>query len=155
MPFDSFFFQIRPLEMAEIGQNVQKQLFSKHGHIQDSKYPLESGGGWGLFVFHKYFLVFRDEYGRGLVVRFRLLDLNFRFTFWAPFRTLTKMPKSCDFQNMVTYDIVNDPSNRRGGALGAFPCFKNTSLYKSLMTESFHDYCFSCLFSEMNILEVL
>ena len=31
--------------------------FSKHGHIRDSKYPLELGGGWGLFVFHKYFLV--------------------------------------------------------------------------------------------------
>ena len=28
--------------------------FSKHEHIRDSKYPLESGGGWGLFVFHKY-----------------------------------------------------------------------------------------------------
>ena len=31
---------------------------SKHGHTRDSKYPLESGGGgWGLSVFHKYFLV--------------------------------------------------------------------------------------------------
>ena len=54
----TFFFQIRLLEMAEIDQIVQKQrLFSKHWHIRVSKYPLESGGGWGLFVFHKYFLV--------------------------------------------------------------------------------------------------
>ena len=28
------------------------------GHIRDNHYPFDSGGGWGLFVFHKYFLVY-------------------------------------------------------------------------------------------------
>ena len=54
VPFDSF-CQIRPLEMTK--NSKKNSGFSKHGHIRDSKYPLESGGGWGLFVFHKYFLV--------------------------------------------------------------------------------------------------
>ena len=34
--------------------------FPKHVHIRDSQYPLRIGGGWGLFVFHKYFLVFKE-----------------------------------------------------------------------------------------------
>ena len=37
--------------------------FPKHGHIRDSQYPFESGGGWGLFVFHKYFLVLIEHMG--------------------------------------------------------------------------------------------
>ena len=40
--------------LAKIAHSFE---FPKQGHIRDSQYPFESGGGWGLFVFHKYFLV--------------------------------------------------------------------------------------------------
>ena len=47
------FWQFWP-DLAEMPESFD---FLKHGHIRDSQYPLESGGGLGLFVFHKYFLV--------------------------------------------------------------------------------------------------
>ena len=31
------------------------------GNIYKNPYPFEFGGGWGLFVFHKYFLVFKHS----------------------------------------------------------------------------------------------
>ena len=68
--------------------------FSKHGHIRESKYPLESGGGWGLFVFHKYFLVLKvslriDRYiNRAPLYNFALETLfNFIFNSLSPVKT--------------------------------------------------------------------
>ena len=50
--------QIQPLE---IGQNWLKcpkvVIFQNMGIYEIVNPPFESGGGWGLSVFHKYFLV--------------------------------------------------------------------------------------------------
>ena len=60
VPFDTL-GQIRPPYIVRNWPNAQSCDFPKHVHIGDSQYPFESGRGWGLFVFHKYFLVKVDS----------------------------------------------------------------------------------------------
>ena len=50
LPFDTFAHR-------KMTENAQSCDIPKHVHILDSQLPIESGGGWGLFVFCKYFLV--------------------------------------------------------------------------------------------------
>ena len=56
--------------------------FQKHGHIWDSQYPLRigGGGGWGLSMFNKYFLVFLSF---PVPVKQRLTQLVARFAKYA------------------------------------------------------------------------
>ena len=59
VPFGSF-GPIRHRKLADFGQNAQKLFFfSKQEHIRNIQYSFESevDPGWGLFVFHKYFLI--------------------------------------------------------------------------------------------------
>ena len=53
------------LKWPNLAEKPKSFSFPKHGHIRDSQYPLESEGGWGLFVFHKYFLVFLGPNPKG------------------------------------------------------------------------------------------
>ena len=50
--FDRF-GQIYPYKLAEFGQNALGNDFAKHDHMHNFQYPFKSGGGRGLFVFHK------------------------------------------------------------------------------------------------------
>ena len=55
VPFDYFGQKIRP-EVVKLAQKIAvfiENIFK----IYKNPYPFEFGGGWSLFVFHKYFLV--------------------------------------------------------------------------------------------------
>ena len=109
MPFD-IFGQVRPPEMAEIGQNFRNKRFFETCAFQGCFFVTDG----------------RRDLGIGSYERSSPVDVPFDSHWkWPKFAKMSK--NSGFFLNMGINEIVNTPWNR--GAVGAFSCFTNTSLY--------------------------